>query len=297
MLAQALLSGLIMGGIYALVSIGLTLIFGVLKIVNFAHGDFVMLGMFLAYSCFRQWGLHPFNSALIAFPVFFVVGFLIERGLIEKTHRREQDIQIILTLGIAAVIQGLCTFLFTPAFRTVTVTGLAEVVSIGSLVISKAKLFGFLAAVLFTCLFVAILKFTSLGRAVRASADNPVGALLVGIDLPFVRSTAFALGIATVGMAGALVMPFLNVSPEVGALFTLRAFVIVVLGGMGSIQGTLAASLCIGLLESMGAALLSDSLKQLPIFFVFVVALYLRGSGDIDPEIKSYQPSALDLRR
>jgi branched-chain amino acid transport system permease protein len=279
-LLQSAASGLAIGGVYALVAVGLALIFGVLKIVNFAHGEFVMLGMFLTYACYVFLGIHPLLSIFITLPSFWVLGYLLEKGLIERTLSNEVDIQILITIGLGAVIQGICTYLFNPEFRTIQVPGLSGTLNVGGgVVISITKLFACLLALLFTGGIFLFLKISDVGKAIRACADNPRGAMLVGIHVKKMRAIAFGLGIAMVGVAGNLVMPFLNVSPQVGSAFTLRAFVIVVLGGMGNLFGALVGGLIVGLVEGISAGVLSDSLKQVPVFVLFLLILYLRPNG------------------
>jgi branched-chain amino acid transport system permease protein len=283
-LLQSAASGLAIGGVYALVAVGLALIFGVLKIVNFAHGEFVMLGMFVTYACYAMFGIHPLLSIVITLPNFWVLGFVLEKTLIERTLGEGADIQILVTVGLAAVIQGACTYFLNPEFRTINVPSLSGTLNLGAgIAVSSTKTLAFIFAVFFTGGVFWFLKSSATGKAIRACADNPRAAVLVGLDVKKTRAIAFGIGIAMVGVAGNLVMPFLNVSPEAGSMFTLRAFVIVVLGGMGSLFGALLGGLIVGLVEGMSAAILSDSLKQVPVFAVFLLLLYLRPKGLFRP--------------
>jgi len=279
LLLQSIVSGILMGGVYSLTAIGLTLIFGVMRIINFAHGSFMMLGMFTTYWLFILLGIHPYLSLLISIPVLFVLGILVERFLIAQVLNAPEYNQLLLTLGISLFIENFALFLWSPNFRTLDIGYLKKASTVGTVMISFPKVIAFLFAILLTGLLYYFLKNTDLGKAIRASSEEKEGALTVGINLKRIYYVAFGIGTACVGAAGTLTATFFYVNPHVGGIFVITAFVVVVLGGMGNIIGALVGGIIIGLAESVGAAFLPGQLKQFIIYFIFILVLLFKPEG------------------
>lgn len=279
LLWQACVSGVLMGGVYALVALGLTLVFGVLRIVNFAHGTLMMLGMYATFFLYTAAGVDPYLSVFLVGPAFFLVGLLLERGLVEPNRGAPESNLLLLTLGIALFLENGALAAFSPDYRSLRVPYLARSVLLGDAVASLPRLVAFGSSVVLAVGLWLFLRRTDTGRAIRAAAEDREGALLVGIDIRRIYGVAFGIGASLAAVAGSLVAPFLYVAPDVGDVFNILAFVIVVLGGMGSFAGALVGGVVVGLAESLGAAVLPGSLKQLPIFALFVLILLFRPTG------------------
>ena len=279
LLIQALISGILLGGVYGLVASGLTLIWGVLRIVNFAHGAVMMLAMYASYWLFALGGVDPYVSILITAPVFFVIGIAVEKLIIEPNRRAVEHNQLLLTLGLALFLENLALVLWQGDFRTVKSASSGASFVLGDALVEVPRLVACGGAAAVALLLFAFLRSTDLGKAIRALAEEPEGAQLMGIDVSRVRAVAFGIGTGCVAVAGSLVTPFFYVAPDVGESFNLMAFVVVVLGGMGNFVGALAGGFIVGLAESLGAALLPGSLKQLVVFAIFAAVLLLRPQG------------------
>jgi branched-chain amino acid transport system permease protein len=268
-----------MGGVYGLVAIGLTLIFGVMRIINFAHGSLMMLGMFTTYWLFVLLGIDPYLSLLFSIPLLFIVGLVIEHFLIAKVLDAPEHNQLLLTLGISLFIENFALFLWTPNFRTLDVQYVKKAAMVGTVMISLPKVIAFLFAIILTALLYYFLRSTDLGKAIRATSEEKEGALTVGINMKRIYYLAFGIGAACVGAAGTLTAPFFYVNPHVGGVFVITAFVVVVLGGMGNLIGALVGGLIVGLAESIGAAFVPGQLKQLIIYFIFILVLLFKPQG------------------
>jgi branched-chain amino acid transport system permease protein len=279
LLLQAVISGLLLGGVYGLVASGLTLIFGVLRIINFAHGAVMMLAMYTTYWLFTLAGVDPYLSIVITAPLFFILGVVIQRLVIEPNRAAAEHNQLMLTLGLALVFENLALVLWQADFRTVRVRYAGLSFEIGEALVEVPKLIACLGAIVMALALFAFLKTTDVGKAIRSLAEEPEGAMLVGIDVARIRSVAFGIGSACVAVAGALVTPFFYVAPDVAESFNIMAFVVVVLGGMGNFLGALLSGFIVGLAESLGATLLPGSLKQFVVFVIFVAVLLFRPAG------------------
>ena len=278
-LVQAIISGLLMGGIYALVAVSLNLIFGVMKIINFAHGAFMMLGMYVTYWVSVFLDIHPYLSLLLSMSVLFVVGFLIQYGLINRIIEAPEHNQLLLTLGVALFLENLALFLWTPNYRMIKVTTFAGAVHVGKVMFSTPRMIAFGAALTMTLLLYLFLTKTDSGKAIRAISQDREGAHVIGINLKMIYSLAFGIGSACVAAAGTMITPFFYIPPTVGLVFVITAFVIVVLGGLGSFWGAFFGALIVGVAESLGEVLLSGSLKQVPIYSIFILTLLFRPKG------------------
>jgi branched-chain amino acid transport system permease protein len=279
LLLQAVISGLLLGGVYGLVASGLSLIFGVLRIINFAHGALMMLAMYTTYWLFTLAGVDPYLSIVVTAPLFFVVGVLIQRVVIEPNRAAAEHNQLMLTLGLALLFENLALVAWQADFRTVRVSYAGLSFEIGEALVEVPKLIACAGAVVMALVLFAFLKTTDVGKAIRSLAEEPEGAMLVGIDVGRIRSVAFGIGSASVAVAGALVTPFFYVAPDVAESFNIMAFVVVVLGGMGNFLGALVSGFIVGLAEALGAALLPGSLKQFVVFLIFVAVLLFRPAG------------------
>jgi branched-chain amino acid transport system permease protein len=279
LLWQACVSGILSGGVYALIALGLTLVFGVLRIINFAHGTFMMLGMYATFFLHHLAGVDPYLSVLLVGPAFFLFGIAVERLVIEPNLGGPESNQLLLTLGIALFLENAALALFSADYRSLRVPYLTRSFLLGEAVVNGPRLVALVGSVVVAAALWLFLRRTDTGRAIRAAAEEREGAMLVGIDIRRLYALAFGIGCGVVAVAGSLVAPFLYVTPDVGDVFNILAFVIVVLGGMGSFAGALAGGFVVGLAESLGAAVLPGSLKQLPIFVLFVLILLFRPSG------------------
>jgi len=276
---QALVSGILTGGLFALVAVGLTMILGVLKIVNFAHGEFLMLGMYLTFYCFSYLGVDPYLCLFISIPIFFVFGVVIQRLLINPVLNSPMEIQILITLGLFFFLQNLALFLFGPYLKSINTTYARTIISIGSVSFSSTRLIMFIFAIAFTVILYLFLKKSDLGKAIRACSDESYGATLVGINVKRVYMIAFGIGTACAGAAGTLLMPVYYVDPYIGLTFIMTAFVVVVLGGMGNYVGALIGGFIIGLAESFGSIIFAASLKQMVTFIIFILILLFKPTG------------------
>ena len=279
LLLQGIVSGLLLGGVYGLVACGLSLIFGVLRIINFAHGAVMMLAMYTTYWLFALCGIDPYLSILITAPLFFLVGMLIQRTVIEPNRFAAEHNQLLLTLGLALFLENLALVLWQGDFRTVRPTYASASFMVGEALVEVPRLAACGAAIVLAVVLFAFLRTTDVGKAIRAVSEEPEGATLMGIDIGRIRAVAFGIGSACVAVAGALVTPFFYVAPDVGESFNIMAFVVVVLGGMGNFVGALFGGFIVGLAESLGATLLPGSLKQLIVFALFVLVLLLQPAG------------------
>jgi branched-chain amino acid transport system permease protein len=278
-IVPSVLNGLTTGALYALVALGLTLIYGVLHIINFAHGALLMLGLYAVYYLNVQFGIDPYVALLIVPPGMFALGYALQRGIIGRaSHGRDENI-LLVTLGLAIVIENLSLFLFRSDTRIIDVPYSFEVVEILGAFLPLPKVVAFAGALITAALLWLIMSKTDLGRAIRALAKERKGAKLVGIDVEHVFAMSFGLGIACLGVAACLLLPSYYVNPQVGHGFVLIAFTIVVLGGMGSFVGALLGGLIIGVVEALGGLFFGESLGQLGIFLIFILVLVFRPTG------------------
>ena len=277
--AQAVINGLLIGGIYALVSIGVTLIFGVIKIVNFAQGEFVMIGMYISFFLATQFGIDPIVSLIVSMPILFVVGVLIQHFLIRRVLGLNDLPQIFLTFALSLLILNLALMLLTANYRTVHTWYSDEALHLGGLYIPVAKLIAFVLAMVLSGLLWVFLHATDLGKAMRAAAQKPEVAMLMGINPNRVFCVALGIALALAGAAGSLLMPFYPAYPMVGQVFVLMAFVAVVLGTLGNVVGALVASLMMGVAESLGIQFVGADSGLIVVFMMLLLTLAVRPTG------------------
>ncbi len=289
-LRQAAATGLLIGGVFGLVAMGLTLIFGVLDIINFAHGAMLTVGMYIAFVLFDRLGLDPYVSLLIVAGALFLLGAVVQRLVIHPARNAPAYNQLLLTLGLALFFENLMLVLFTATPRSIRLSygrGLTQLgplaiefpLRIAGTTITLPKLAAFVFALVLAAALYLLLQRTDLGKAIRATAQDKDGARLVGIDIQNINLITFGIGTACVGAAAAIVLPFLSVDPLVGNGFNITAFVIVVLGGMGSIPGALLGGLIIGLTQELAVVFAPSSTKLLGVFIIFILVLLFRPQG------------------
>jgi len=276
---QAIVSGILIGGLYVLISIGLTLIFGVMRVINFAHGDLMMAAMYVTYWLFTLYGIDPYISLVVTIPILFVIGSVVQRFLIDRVLAGPQESQLFLTLGVMLVVQNLALLFWKADYRAINTYYTGAVIRLGGVFISVPKLTSFFVAVLLTALLYIFLTRTRTGKAMRATAQNREVSSLMGVDVRRVYVIAFGIGTACVGAAGTLLSTFYYISPTVGTTFTLMAFLAVVLGGMGSFTGALFGGLIVGLAESLGAVYVATQYRELVTFVLFILILLVKPSG------------------
>ena len=278
-IASAAINGLLLGGIYTLVACGLTLIYGVLHIINFAHGSLLMLAMFGVYYLLTLLGIDPYLSMFIMVPAMFVLGYLLYKGLIGRLSSGKDENILLVTLGLSILIENLALMFFKGDSRTILVSYSDRMIEMGPTLVPLPKLISFVVAMVLCALLGLFMQRTDTGRAIRAVAKERIGARLVGIDVDHIFAISYGIGLATLGAAASLMMPIFYVSPTVGHVFVLVAFTVVVLGGMGSFLGAVVGGLIRSLTFSLGGLYLGESLGQIGISVIFILILLLRPSG------------------
>jgi len=279
LLPAGIINGLMFGAIYALVALGLTLIYGVLHIINFAHGAMLMLALYSAYFLFKILNIDPYIAILIVTPASYIFGYTIYRwGIGKLSGGRDQNI-LLITLGLSIILENSALFFFTGDQQTITLPYSYESFDLGFLYLSYPKLISFIASLIICVLLWMLMTLTDLGKAIRAVAKERDGARLVGIDVEHVFAVTFGIGVACLGAAGCMLLPIFYVDPYTGNIFVIIAFTIVVLGGMGSIVGALLGGFIIGVTESVGGLLLGESLGQIGISLIFILILIFKPTG------------------
>jgi len=278
-LMQSILSGILVGGIYALIGIGLTLIFGVMRVINFAQGELVMVGMYVTFFLFRGFGIDPFLSVVLTMPALFVLGALLQRTLIHRVLDALPQNQILLTIGIGLVLSNTAMLLFTSDYRILSTSYSSSSVPLGGIRLSTPLLYCFAITAAITGALYWFLVKTDTGHAIRATAQDRDAAQLMGVSVRRMGVLAFGLGSALAGAAGALIAPTYYIYPQVGGTFTLKAFVVVVLGGMGSVIGATLGGVLIGTAESVSGSYIGSGWKDLCVYLIFLVVLLLKPSG------------------
>jgi len=278
-IGAAVINGILMGGIYTLVASGLTLIYGVLHIINFAHGSLLMVAMFGVFYLVTKLGMDPYLSLIVTMPTMFALGYVMYRYLIGKLSYGKDENILLITLGLSIVIENLALMFFSGDSRTISMSYSDKMFEVGPLLVGLPKVISFVAAMIMCGILGLFMSSTDTGRAIRAVAKERMGARLVGIDVDKVFAISFGLGMATLGAAASLLMPIFYVSPTTGHVFVMVAFTVVVLGGMGSFLGAVVGGLIVGLTESFGGLYLGESLGQIGISLIFILILLFRPSG------------------
>lgn len=272
-------SGIFLGAIYALVALGLTLIYGVLHIINFAHGSLLMLAMYAVYGLYAYFGIDPYVAMVIVVPLGFVFGYGLQRGVIGRSSHGRDEITLLVTLGVAIVIENAALFLFSADERQVKVPYDFDGIDLGVIFAVYPDLAALAGSLLITLALWLFMTRTDTGKAIRAVAKERHGARLVGINVEHIFAVSFGIGTACVAAAASLLAPTYAVSPQFGYLFVLIAFTVVVLGGMGSFVGALVGGFIIGITEQLGRLYLGESLGLITISAIFILILLFRPTG------------------
>jgi len=277
-LPQVLINGILIGSFYSLVAMGLNIIFGVMKVVNFCQGELLMIGMYSSYFLVTTFGMDPYLTLVIVVILMFIIGGLIQFGLITPTLSKDGSgsSQIFLTVGLALLFQNIALLSFSANYRTIKINYSQTNFNLFGQIISLPKFISFMVLLIISFLLFFFLSKTDLGKKIRATSQNPLGARLAGINDKEIYIVTYGIGAALAGIAGALLLPFYYVFPLVGDIFTLRAFVVVVLGGLGSIKGAFFGGIILGLLETIGAIIVGPSYKDSIVFITFIVILIFR---------------------
>lgn len=279
------INGILMGSIYGLTALGLTVIFGVLKVINFAHGSLLMVGMYAAYWTVALTGLHPYLALVFVIPVMFLFGYYLQDILIKPIFKAEKNVRepitvIIVTTGLWYVLDNLTLLIFGPQYRSIQDNPLqGKMLELGQMLISVPKLWGFVTAILTAAVIYLFFQKTRMGRAIRATSLDREAASLMGINQYKVYNVAFGIGTATAGIAAVTLVPFYNIFPTVGVLFDIKGFIIVVLGGLGSIGGAILGGIIIGLIESVAPQFMTATWTEAIVYGLFLLFLFVKPSG------------------
>jgi branched-chain amino acid transport system permease protein len=274
-----LAAGLLTGLVYGLMALGLSVIFGVMRVVNFAHGDMMVVAMYAAYLLYTKLGITPVPALPVVAGGLFVIGYLLQRFLINRFLSVSEHVQFLLLLSVAMIVTNVTVMVFGPDARNIQLDASFESYSLGPLVLDKVRVIAALAAGGVAALLWAFFRYTTTGTAIRACADNPVGARVVGLDVERLYAVTFGVGSACVGAAGCLLLLLVDVHPHLSSDYTLLGFVIVILGGLGSLGGALLGGVLVGLSEALSGVLIDPSLKSMFSFGLLILVLLLRPQG------------------
>jgi len=277
--ANVILSGVLMGLVYGLIALGLTIIFGVIRVVNFAHGALVVFGLYVGYFTGLWWGMPTIVAALIAGALMFVLGYCLEILIVKRFVTRPHHVQFIVFIGLSLLFTGVQLISFGPDPRPSVSQLSFETITFGSIRVDLARLQAAGATTVLILALAAFLKYSSFGRFIRAAADNRLGGLIVGIPIPRIYAITFGIGTACAGFSGALISPLFDAQPYLAADFTLLAFVTVIVGGLGSFVGALIGGLTIGVTEAVAALLIAPSMKTAFSYGLLILVPILRPRG------------------
>jgi len=275
---QAIINGVLIGGFYSLIGMGLSVIFGVMKIINFCQGELLMIGMYLSFVFYVGFGLDPYLSIPLVAACLFALGSLVQHSLITPSLGTKSFTNVLfLTVGLGILFVNLMQIIFGSDFRSIQ-TAFSGMTLGGStpFTISVPRLISLGVVILVATALFYFLKYTTTGKRIRATSQNPVGAQIVGINVKLTYMITYGLGAALAGVAGALLIPFFFVFPTVGATFGTRAFIVVVIGGLGNIKGAFAAGIFLGVMETVSALLAGPTYRDIVVFLVFILILIAR---------------------
>ncbi len=279
---QTLVAGILIGGIYGLVGLGMTLIMGVMKIINLAHGQLMMIAMYITFVLFEYLHLDPYLSLLVAMPALFILGAIIQRYFLNPLLKVDSILpenQVLMTVGIGMVLTEIIRFIFQSDYKSVVTSYSSEFIYLGEISFNQAMVVAFFIAAILTLLLFFFLLKTDIGRSVRATAQNKDAALLMGINAEWITIFTYGLGSALAAAAGSLLLPIYYLFPDIGGPFTLKAFIITILGGMGSTVGAIVGGVVLGIAESMGATYISMALKDAVGMVIFLLVLIFLPGG------------------
>lgn len=288
LMLQTIIDGILVGGVYATIAVGLSLAFGLMRIINWAHGEFLMLSMYLAFFLVINLNFDPYLTVLITGPVFFIIGYLLQRfvinRLLDKDSSREPLSVLLFTAGLGIFLSNMANVLFSSNILATQTAYTSKTFFINDMIISVPRLISFTIALCLTIVLYIVIQRTEFGRALRATSQNRNVSQLMGINYKTVYSVAFGIGLAMVGISGSLLIPNSSVSPTLGSMYSTKCFIIVVLGGKGSIPGAFLGGLIVGLIEKIGAFVWNDAYAQLLVFVLFIIMLFFRPSGLLGKE-------------
>jgi branched-chain amino acid transport system permease protein len=272
-------AGILTGLVYGLMALGLSVIFGVVRVVNFAHGEMMSIAMYLTVLLFSSLNLDPLVMLVPIAAVLFAFGYALQAGLINPFISRPEHSQFLLLVALALIIVNTLLIVFGPDARTVQTAYTFDSFQVGVVIVDATKLYAGAAAIVVAALLFAFFRFAPLGKAIRACADNYTGALVVGLDVKRLYALTFGIGAACVGAAGVMMTLIVDVTPIIGPAYTLLAFVIVITGGLGSMAGALLGGLLIGVTEALAGLLFTPSAKSMFAFAILVLVLLFRPQG------------------
>jgi branched-chain amino acid transport system permease protein len=278
-LANAAVSGVLTGTVYGLMALGLSAIFGVIRLVNFAHGELMTLAMYVAVVAFQALALDPFLTMIGAAALFAALGYALQRGFINRYVGRPEHSQMLLMIALAMIVGNALLLGFGPDARNVQTSYQLDSFELGPMLLDKVRVYAAGAAVVATALLAAFFRLTLTGKAIRACADNPIGARVAGLPVAHLYAVTFGLGAASVAVAGCAMVPLIDVTPGLGPGYTLLAFVIVILGGLGSMVGALLGGVVIGVSEAVAGLLIAPSAKSMVSFGLLILILLARPQG------------------
>jgi branched-chain amino acid transport system permease protein len=278
-IAQLLVSGVMVGAIYALIAVGISLVFGVLRVVNFAHGEFVMLAMYLTFFLHQRWEIDPIASTIVTAPAGFILGAVIYLLVLRPIMDRGFFVQVFATLGLSLLLLNATLYFLSGTYRTVTTPYTSSTISLFGTTVSVTRLAAFVVAIVVAAALICFLRFTRGGREIRATAQDPVAASALGVDINRVYLLTFAVGAALAAVAGSLLAPIIPIYPAVGEQLLLVGFVVIVLGGLGSFAGALVGGVVIGVIETFSGFFLGEAVKQALYFVALLLVLVLRPAG------------------
>ena len=285
---QALINGLLIGGVYATIAIGLSLAFGVMRMINWAHGELLMVSMYISFYLIQATGMNPYLVLFITGTSMFAVGYLLQKTVFNRLLAREKEREpisvLLFTSGLGMVLSNGILMLCGPSIQQAQTAYTGITVKISELIISVPKTISFVIALLAALALYFLLQKTEIGRAIRATSQNRSVAKLMGIKESKIYCISFGLSIALVGISGALLIPYMPIYPTVGQVFSFKSFVIVVLGGKGSVIGALLGGLIVGIIEQVGGLFLSDLYAQILVFLLFVIILLVKPTGLLGKE-------------
>ena len=279
LIANVLVAGVLTGLIYGLMALGLSVIFGVVRVVNFAHGEMMTVAMFAAVALFQYWHLDPFLAVVPVAALFFVLGYALQSGIVNPFITRPEHSQFMLLVAVAIILSNGLLMVFGPDARNVQVDYQLDSIQAGPLLIDTTRLYAAGAALVCAAAVFAFFRFTLTGRAIRACADNNLGARIVGLNVRHLYAVSFGIGAACVGAAGCMMVLLVDVTPLLGPAYTLLAFIIVIVGGLGSMTGALLGGVLIGVSEAAAGLLITPSAKSMFSFALLILVLLFRPQG------------------
>lgn len=276
---QAIINGILLGGTYSLIAVGLSLIWGVMRIINWAHGAMVMISMYISFFAYSLFKLDPLISLPLVAITMFVIGYLLQMGLIERTLNSSWISRLCATFGLMMILESLALLIWSSNWLTIPVVYGTWNFNIGGVFISFSRFISFLIAIIMALVLHLFLNFTEIGKVIKATAQDKEAAALMGINVNNIYRITFGLGLAATGIAGASLMTYYYVFPKVGFPFALTAYIVCVLGGLGKLNGAILGGFIIGLSQSISAYLISPDYKMIVSFIIFLIVLYFKPGG------------------